>query len=1156
MTKKKLMNFFLINSYTRTNILKLLLFLNVIIVNGQSQQVYQLPQIMPRSAAAQNFMRYGEIPVDFSTGVPKIEIPLYTIENKKIKLPISVSYHASGIKVSDVSSEVGIGWVLNAGGIVTRSMLDILDEGGNAVKTYSSAEQFLTAVPNIVYGNPNAGCLCYPGSHTMEMYLNTHCNNEDLMSDRYFYSLPNGSSGIFRYNYPTRDTLITLPYRPYKIERVNNGSDQFKITDDQGILYTFQRFQDSSYGSSEWFLKEIVSADQTEHIQLNYITLNGESTSMSINTLSTPQQFIGGQNCYPQGHDSYPTDYAAGTGGGTYRVALSSIESDDEIVTFSYADREDFQFLKKITEIKITSKRDADHIKKKIIFNQSYFGTIGYGYTETMNKRLKLNSLNVYGEDITNPQIHSFTYDESVMLPTYQSRSMDFWGYYNGSNNGTAIPENMLPTIYQGHGYGGNRKADNGYNAKACMLKEIKYPTGGKSVFEFERAYVDYLYNDGGGYIGGLRIAKITNYAKDNEVSEIKSYRYDNPNYNFIDKEFYGYIHRYIDNEGGLLISGNALVGCWEYYIRNIITSTPVIPHDLMPGMPIAYSKVYEYNGTINNNSGYIEYSYSVPNDLSYVGMLRERHPFQEDIGNYDPKLNRKVIKDVLGNKMSEEFYYYSDHFSKTYKTGINITRTLTDIAFNKNIDLSSSGCPNCVEDYVQSIKAQNTLALQKANLLDYSVKRVYDRLNSNQFITDSIHYSYNQHNLMVNEASTVNSLANNIVTYYKYPYDFSSIQPYQTMLSKNILTPVIEQIVRNNNKQIQKTQTSYKDWGNNIIEPEIVKGQMDVSAPLENRIRYLSYDNKANPLTVKKEDGNPLTYLWGYNKSLPIASVENSKYVSETINNDFYVLYSGLQVPPGNVNQELGTFTITEEKNYKIDRTYERYPENYSVMYQTSFENLNNSSGSVAFTDTTPASGNFHTYTSPSVHLKPGTYKVKLTNIGYNGYQGQIENNINFTIYNSVEASIPFHTSFEEETVNTSNTYALTGKVSHTGNYVLSLPSGSLGYDKVIVSYWGKSGASSPWQYVENMVTLGNVQNYLIGSNFAYIDEVRVYPVGALVTTYTYDPFHKGQTSIMKPNGQTEYYDYDAFGRLKEVYIMENNVKKVLKSTSYHYKP
>ena len=72
----------------------------------------------PQSAA---YARYGEYPVDYSTGVPKVEIPLYTIDTGDYQLPLTLSYHASGIKVTDVSTPVGLGWVLNAGGVISRT---------------------------------------------------------------------------------------------------------------------------------------------------------------------------------------------------------------------------------------------------------------------------------------------------------------------------------------------------------------------------------------------------------------------------------------------------------------------------------------------------------------------------------------------------------------------------------------------------------------------------------------------------------------------------------------------------------------------------------------------------------------------------------------------------------------------------------------------------------------------------------------------------------------------------------------------------------------------------------------------------------------------------------------------------------------------------
>ena len=56
-----------------------------------------------------------------------------------------------------------------------------------------------------------------------------------------------------------------------------------------------------------------------------------------------------------------------------------------------------------------------------------------------------------------------------------------------------------------------------------------------------------------------------------------------------------------------------------------------------------------------------------------------------------------------------------------------------------------------------------------------------------------------------------------------------------------------------------------------------------------------------------------------------------------------------------------------------------------------------------------------------------------------------------------------------------------------------------------------------------------------------------------AMVTTYTYKPL-VGVLTMTDPRGVTTYYDYDAFGRLKETYIIESGVKKVIQVNEYHY--
>ena len=52
---------------------------------------------------------------------PLISIPIHTIKVGDYSLPVSLEYHASGIKVAQEASRVGLAWSLHAGGSVSRS---------------------------------------------------------------------------------------------------------------------------------------------------------------------------------------------------------------------------------------------------------------------------------------------------------------------------------------------------------------------------------------------------------------------------------------------------------------------------------------------------------------------------------------------------------------------------------------------------------------------------------------------------------------------------------------------------------------------------------------------------------------------------------------------------------------------------------------------------------------------------------------------------------------------------------------------------------------------------------------------------------------------------------------------------------------------------
>jgi YD repeat-containing protein len=63
-------------------------------------------------------------------------------------------------------------------------------------------------------------------------------------------------------------------------------------------------------------------------------------------------------------------------------------------------------------------------------------------------------------------------------------------------------------------------------------------------------------------------------------------------------------------------------------------------------------------------------------------------------------------------------------------------------------------------------------------------------------------------------------------------------------------------------------------------------------------------------------------------------------------------------------------------------------------------------------------------------------------------------------------------------------------------------------------------------------------------------IDELRLYPANAQMTTYTYSPL-KGMTSNCDVDSRVIYYNYDGLGRLRYTRDQDGNI---LKTIEYHY--
>ena len=112
-----------------------------------------LKNTTPHSPQAEAIEKNANYSVDYSTGVPSISIPLYEIKVGNYTLPISINYHASGIKVQDMATPVGLGWTLNAGGVVNKQVRGTDDHltGNSLDLEYISEAESITSEKCLLY---------------------------------------------------------------------------------------------------------------------------------------------------------------------------------------------------------------------------------------------------------------------------------------------------------------------------------------------------------------------------------------------------------------------------------------------------------------------------------------------------------------------------------------------------------------------------------------------------------------------------------------------------------------------------------------------------------------------------------------------------------------------------------------------------------------------------------------------------------------------------------------------------------------------------------------------------------------------------------------------------------------------------------------------
>lgn len=103
-----------------------LLMLSAAMLNAQTPE--QVIMVSKPSENAADLGRYGQVPVDLSTGQLSVSVPLYNLSYGNVSIPISLGFNTSGIPVDQHASWVGLGASLNAGGVISRSTRGLPDD--------------------------------------------------------------------------------------------------------------------------------------------------------------------------------------------------------------------------------------------------------------------------------------------------------------------------------------------------------------------------------------------------------------------------------------------------------------------------------------------------------------------------------------------------------------------------------------------------------------------------------------------------------------------------------------------------------------------------------------------------------------------------------------------------------------------------------------------------------------------------------------------------------------------------------------------------------------------------------------------------------------------------------------------------------------------
>jgi YD repeat-containing protein len=905
--------------------IRVIIHLCVTIINTISLSTYaqspppaDAPRVVPATPNATKMTEYYAQRPNMYTGTASVNIPLYTIDFEGWPLPLSITYNATGIRTNEEAGEIGLGWALNATGVISRSVNGGDDlfrgpNGGNGGKGY-------------VYDIPIKFDLGYvphtddAGPPDESYYKHLAMREPDTQPDVFNYNFF-GYSGSFVLTQKTLGPIGAVKLtQDACVIQFNEQPSSFVIITPQGFKGYFdvpeRTTSLSSYAEAGLSTDNWLTCCEENYIDIPYLTdKSGQFRVISSWYLSRIES--------PRG-DVINFDYDLDVGNSSYvslsksfaefgapqgpriclqtiheHVYLKSIASDDIRIDFTMESRDDLRLntlytrknnqgnpfpvgkkLQRYSSIHIDAVDERSTLNKTIIFVQSYFNQAYHNVLvdneeEVRLLRSRLDRLKIEDRE------YNFYYADPGKLPDKLTSAIDHFGFYNGVEQFERMLLPPVPAFDDKMLAGGTVLADTSavqfYTQRSSrrvnfdvgkygLLTKVIYPTRGYSLFEYEShryapdqtiPFREISTSPEGTATGGARIRSIKDYDYNDSLALHKEYVYrESPS------------DKFSPGTGRLM---TPLYNRYAAKYRNDYSNGFDFKYRTHSGIPggssaqgkiIGYSIVQEIVHGRKDSYRNVYYFENRPNHVSAYNAIATGWP----------NLNGQLIETI--NYDSEDKIVRRTRNSDYYHVE-----------------------PDLIKGIVYEVHPNfGTVAM----LLNYSIPYQLERTFITPRVVTTTTYSTNEgtsketttttsynSSYLVRSQESLNSAGDIVKTEFRRPPDYANPSPALRQMIQptiNIVDPVVEKLETSNGVTIGATANRYEldekmhvnltanyTWNPSLGAFKSSLNGFDFPAPYELKTSFDEFNSRGKILQFTGVDGITNSFVWGYRNKLPI---------------------------------------------------------------------------------------------------------------------------------------------------------------------------------------------------------------------------------------------------------------------------------------------